>query len=81
MLPVKALPFVAVWAAVTMLSVVALNVQVLTRLVCAACPAAYWHAEMMLRERSALWTPVVCTVVVVYSVAGPLMHSNWYPWT
>lgn len=53
----------------------------LTRLVCAACPALYWYAEMVLREHPTVWVPVIGTVVVAYNVAGPLLHSNFYPWT
>lgn len=80
-LPVNAAPFVAAWIAVTVVGVVVINVQVLTRLVAVGCPAAYWYAELLLRTRPSSIAKYIRIVIVLYNVMGPLLHSNFYPWT
>mmetsp|Transcript_731 Transcript_731/g.1006 ORF Transcript_731/g.1006 Transcript_731/m.1006 type:complete len:97 (+) Transcript_731:1-291(+) len=57
------------------------NVQITTRLVCSASPLVYVGLVDLL-SKGPMWRRRLCLgFLVLYNVAGVLLHTNFYPWT
>ena len=79
--------YVMHWSVLTVLCFLCANVQVITRVVGAACPTVYWVlAHSMLRrgdgwlagEAARAWT---MGYVAAFVIVGTILHSNFFPWT
>lgn len=77
------LPYVVHWGALTAFVVLFANVQVLTRLVAAGCPAFHWYLASRLPpdgistyDRKLLWG-----YIALWNFLGVAMHPNFLPWT
>ena len=68
------------------------NIQVATRLLCAASPVLHWHIAHVLRPRLHMYSDKApehtnrFAIAILfwcgsYSVLGPVLHSNAFPWT
>ena len=72
------------WAALVATVVLVAHVQIGTRLLCAACPAVYWHMAVLLEShgtRARLVRSLLVVFLVVYNAVGPALHVNHFPWT
>lgn len=64
------------------------HVQILTRLLCAACPVVYWQMALLMGDDCAQRDPgsprvkgAVAYFIAIYNTIGPSLHCNHYPWT
>lgn len=57
------------------------NVQISTRLICAACPLVYLGFFDLLKNGDRIQRRLCIAYLVVYNVAGVLLHCNFFPWT
>ena len=79
----RALPYMAQWLVLSLICLLVANVQVTTRIVCAACPPVYWRmAHVLLRrggsDRLRAW---MLAYLGVFTIVGTALHSNGFPWT
>ena len=90
----RALPYMAQWMLLSLVALLVSNVQIITRLVGAACPPVYWYmAHALLRrggdehgalaswlssERLRRW---MVGYVGACVLIGTALHSNAFPWT
>ena len=65
-------------AALTVLALVGMHVQVVTRFLVANCPFLFLYCAKL--KRPAVSRAVLC-YFVVYSVVGTVVHSTFFPWT
>ena len=92
----RALVYVLHWSLLSGLTLLMGNVQVVTRLVAAACPPFYWYMAhlALLRGQSAIrgraagdWLGslklrrALCTYIAVFVSVGTVLHANHFPWT
>lgn len=75
----KVLPFVMTWGFICGFALININVQVVTRLSMSSCPAVYWYLAHMIGRRKQILAIVL--YFIAFNFFGPLLHSNWYPWT
>lgn len=72
-------PHVVQMCALTLLALLVMRVEVVTRFLCAACPSFHWWlAHFSLNPR---WAPWVYIYVISYVMLGILLHANRLPWT
>ncbi len=88
---VEVYPYILYWAFLVTVGLLFMHVQVITRFL-SHCPAVYWFAAQLLdpskRRRSysgdnkvRLSQKGVLLYFVAYSLVGPLLFCNFYPWT
>lgn len=81
LLSATAMPFMLMWAVLTVWYVLSINVQVTTRLLLAGCPPAIWCLADAFRNWSGRWRHGVLLYFAVFNVVGIAMHVNFLPWT
>lgn len=80
-LGVGAMPFMLMWGVLTVMYVLVINVQVVTRLLLASCPPAVWWLAEAWGSWSGRRRQFLVAYMVVFNVVGVAMHVNFLPWT
>eukprot|EP00611_Tribonema_gayanum_P030198 TRINITY_DN8320_c0_g1_i1.p1 TRINITY_DN8320_c0_g1~~TRINITY_DN8320_c0_g1_i1.p1 ORF type:complete len:482 (+),score=100.99 TRINITY_DN8320_c0_g1_i1:86-1531(+) len=74
--------FAVHWGVLLCVAVLAMNVQVTTRFLAAACPPLHWRiGELLAGTKGRLCKWFTGVWVVLFFVAGPVAHALFLPWT
>jgi phosphatidylinositol glycan class V len=76
-----AFPLVAHLCVTLAVGVLVANVQITTRLICASCPIIYVAMAHIAEQKQGKQQRMLWGYLVLYNVAGVLLHCNYYPWT
>lgn len=74
------IPFIGYLFAESAIALLFMHVQVATRFISSSSPALYWWLAHVSHQIPKLKTITLC-YLLVYFVVGPLMFTNFYPWT
>ena len=56
------------------------HVQIITRVICSSCPYLYYEIALLLTHHRELQVPLI-SYLVLFNIAGAVLHGNNYPWT
>lgn len=75
------MPLMLMWGLLTIMYVLVINVQVVTRLLLASCPPAAWYLAEAYGSWKGRWRQGLVAYLLIFNVVGVAMHVNFLPWT
>lgn len=76
----KLSPFYLQMAVIVVIASMFMHIQVLTRMICASCPAFYWKAAEYTQQENTQ-SYLVILYFTCYLALGTSMFCNYFPWT